>query len=174
MRKTARLVPCQDRSETSLPSNRMSQQKFCINWLGHFSLSCSESRSILQIGSQLENSKITFSLSSHWILFNVFKSLTEMKYDESDIDKLVNFSRGYNNSFFLDWAIGIQPTLPRNRNVRSERRSDERHRRRRRRLRPLKSEILPAGVKPVSANFVIPAEKLISCHANILNVGYEK
>ena len=56
-----------------------------------------------------------------------------MNNNKSDIDNLVNFSRGYNNSFFLYWAIGIQPTLPRNRNVRSERRSDERHRRRRRR-----------------------------------------
>ena len=144
VRKTGRLVSCQDVSETSLPSNRMSQQKFCINWLEHFSLSSSESRSILQIGSQLENSKITFSLSSHWILFNVFKSLNEINYDESDIDNLVNFSRGYNNSFFLYWAIGIQPTLPRNRNVRSERRSDERHRRRcRRRARKNETVSLP-------------------------------
>ena len=84
----------------------MSQQKFCINWLGHFSLSSSESRSILQIGSQLENSKITFSLSSHWILFNVFKSLNEINYDESDIDNLVNFSRVTTTLFLSIGRLG--------------------------------------------------------------------
>ena len=62
----------------------------------------------------------------------------------SQISIIKSTFQGLQQLFFIYWAIGIQPTLPRNRNVRSERRSDERHpRRRRRRARKNETVSLP-------------------------------